>query len=127
MSNSRPNPYVGPRSFRTGEKMYGRERETLELLDLVIAERIVLLYSPSGAGKTSLIQAALVPKLQEEGFNVTRPIRVSSEPPVLPPPPGANPERAATTSVTVSCFRLCCRSKNRCLKHNACRLQLLQV
>ncbi|TAH50702.1 MAG: hypothetical protein EYC68_12760 [Chloroflexota bacterium] len=99
MSNSRPNPYVGPRSFRTGEKMYGRERETLELLDLVIAERIVLLYSPSGAGKTSLIQAALVPKLQEEGFNVTRPIRVSSEPPVLPPPPGANPERAATTSV----------------------------
>ncbi len=84
MSNSRPNPYVGPRSFRTGERMYGRERETLELLDLIIAERIVLLYSPSGAGKTSLIQAALLPKLQEEGFQVTRPIRVSAEAPVQP-------------------------------------------
>lgn len=67
--------------------MYGRERETLELLDLIIAERIVLLYSPSGAGKTSLIQAALVPKLREEGFNVLRPLRVSAELPPLPPPP----------------------------------------
>lgn len=71
--------------------MYGRERETLELLDLIIAERIVLLYSPSGAGKTSLIQAALLPKLQQEGFITTRPIRVSAEAPV-------QPERKASTS-----------------------------
>ncbi len=89
MSNPRPNPYVGPRSFRTGEKIYGRERETLELLDLLIAERIVLLYSPSGAGKTSLIQAALVPSLRAEGFNVLPPVRVNAEPPSVPPPPGA--------------------------------------
>lgn len=77
---TRPNPYVGPRSFQTGETLYGRERETLELLDLLIAERIVLLYSPSGAGKTSLIQAALTPKLREEGFNVLPPMRVGTEP-----------------------------------------------
>ncbi len=86
MPNPRPNPYIGPRSFRTGEKMYGRERETLELLDLIIAERIVLLYSPSGAGKTSLIQAALLPKLREEGFNVLPPLRVSAQVPTLPLP-----------------------------------------
>lgn len=91
-SSLRPNPYVGPRSFQTGETLYGRERETLELLDLLIAERIVLLYSPSGAGKTSLIQAALTPKLQEEGFNVLPPMRVSAELPPLPPPPGSKPE-----------------------------------
>lgn len=93
MPNPRPNPYVGPRSFRTGETLYGRDRETLELLDLLIAERIVLLYSPSGAGKTSLIQAALVPKLREEGFNVLPPLRVNAEPPVVPLParPGARP------------------------------------
>lgn len=83
MPNTRTNPYVGPRSFRTGETLYGRERETLELLDLVIAERIVLLYSPSGAGKTSLIQAALLPKLREEGFRTVPPIRVSAEPPPM--------------------------------------------
>ncbi|OQY87754.1 MAG: hypothetical protein B6D41_11485 [Chloroflexi bacterium UTCFX4] len=83
MSNLRPNPYVGPRPFQTGEKMYGRERETRELLNLLIAERIVLLYSPSGAGKTSLIQAALFPKLREEEFVVLPTMRVNSEPPVI--------------------------------------------
>ncbi len=69
-------PYPGPRAFVTGETLYGRERETLALLDLLIAERIVLLYAPSGAGKTSLIQAALVPRLQQEGYNVLPSIRV---------------------------------------------------
>ena len=104
MPNPRPNPYVGPRSFRTGEKMYGRERETLELLDLIIAERIVLLYSPSGAGKTSLIQAALTPKLREEGFNVVRPMRVSAEVAAVPPPPGSKPE--GTSAVAINRFVL---------------------
>ena len=43
MTNPRLNPYAGPRSFPRGEKLYGRQRETAELLDLLIAERIVLL------------------------------------------------------------------------------------
>ncbi len=77
----RINPYVGPRSFRTGEKLYGRDREVEELLDLLIAERIVLLYSPSGAGKSSLVQAALIPRLEEEGFRVRPVMRVSQEAP----------------------------------------------
>ena len=76
------NPYVGPRAFQPGETLYGRDREVLELLDLVLAERIVLLHSPSGAGKTSLIQAALIPKLKEEGFEVLPVIRVKLEQPV---------------------------------------------
>src|SRR5262245_51119084 len=66
-----------------GEKLYGRDREALDLLDLLIAERIVLLYSPSGAGKSSLLQAELLPRLVEEGFHVMPPIRVSMEPPSL--------------------------------------------
>ncbi|MEJ2208679.1 MAG: FHA domain-containing protein [Anaerolineae bacterium] len=74
------NPYVGPRAFQRGERLYGREHEVAELLDLIIAERIVLLYSPSGAGKTSLIQAALIPKLEQDGFRVLPPLRVSLEP-----------------------------------------------
>jgi len=80
---TRANPYVGPRSFTTGEQLFGRDRETGKLLNLLIAERIVLLYSPSGAGKTSLIQAALVPQMREEGFVVLPVIRVSAEPPVV--------------------------------------------
>lgn len=76
----RTNPYVGPRAFRYGERIYGRPRETEELLNLLIAERIVLLYSPSGAGKTSLIQAALIPALKREGFTVLPVIRVGQVP-----------------------------------------------
>jgi WD40 repeat protein len=46
------------------------------LIDLLIAERIVLFYSPSGAGKTSLLQARLIPRLSQRGFNVLPLIRV---------------------------------------------------
>jgi WD40 repeat protein len=75
------NPYVGPQSFRRGDAFYGRDRETADLLDLVIAERVVLLYSPSGAGKSSLIAAGLVRQLEAEGFEVLPVIRLTHEPP----------------------------------------------
>ena len=78
--NSRANPYVGPRSLRYGEHIYGRDREARQLLELLIAERIVLLYSPSGAGKTSLIQAGLIPELEKEEFHVLPVIRVNRDP-----------------------------------------------
>ncbi|MEI2689142.1 MAG: hypothetical protein V9H69_05265 [Anaerolineae bacterium] len=75
VTSALPNPYPGPRSFQRGEQLHGRTRETSELLDLLIAERIVLFYSPSGAGKTSLVQAALIPALEREGFRVFPPLR----------------------------------------------------
>ena len=59
------NPFVGPVPLSDGQKLYGRERETDELVDLIVSKRVVLLLSPSGAGKTSLIQAALAPALRE--------------------------------------------------------------
>ncbi|MGH2522793.1 MAG: hypothetical protein ACRDH2_09860, partial [Anaerolineales bacterium] len=76
-----PNPYVGPRAFRLNERLFGRDRETNRLLNLLIAERIVLLYSPSGAGKTSLIQANLIPRLQDKKFHARPVARVNLEPP----------------------------------------------
>jgi WD40 repeat protein len=101
-TTTRANPYVGPRSFTTGETLYGRDRETSKLLNLLIAERIVLLYSPSGAGKTSLIQAALVPQLHAEGFLVLPVIRVSAEPPApSAESTGLRTELTATTGNSV--------------------------
>lgn len=79
-SSPRPNPYVGPRAFRYGETLYARDQEIAELLDLLIAERIVLLHSPSGAGKTSLIQAGLIPRLEQDGFTVLPVMRVALTP-----------------------------------------------
>jgi WD40 repeat protein len=75
------NPYVGPRAFTTGEQLFGRNGERAALLDLVVAERVVLLHAPSGAGKSSLLYAGLVPDLRAEGFRVRPPIRVGTEPP----------------------------------------------
>jgi hypothetical protein len=73
------NPYVGPRAFSRSETLYGRDRELQILTDRLISERIVLLHAPSGAGKTSLIQAGLIPQLTSEGFFVHPAIRINAE------------------------------------------------
>lgn len=76
------NPYVGPRSIAEGEPLFGRTHEVEELIDLLIGERVVLLYSPSGAGKSSLLQAGVIPKMRDKGFTVRPVLRVGTEPPV---------------------------------------------
>ncbi len=73
------NPYIGPSAFSAGERLYGRDRELNQLTNLIVAERIVLLHSPSGAGKTSLIQAALIPRLTSMRFRVLPVVRVHLE------------------------------------------------
>jgi WD40 repeat protein len=82
--NPRPNPYVGPRSFEKGQPIYGRDAETRALASLLSAERIVLLHAPSGAGKTSLIQAALVPAMEKRRFYIRPSARVNREPTKIP-------------------------------------------
>jgi hypothetical protein len=81
VDTSRVNPYVGPRSLRRADGIYGRDREIRELRASIVAHRIVLLYSQSGAGKTSLIEAGLYPELRELEFQVFPTIRVGYEPP----------------------------------------------
>jgi Novel STAND NTPase 1 len=62
--------------------LFARDREQRDLVNLLIAERIVLLHAPSGAGKTSLIQAGLIPRLQEgRRFHPTPAARVKTPPP----------------------------------------------
>lgn len=75
------NPYVGPRAFRAGEAFFARDREKRDLANLLIAERVVLLHAPSGAGKTSLIQAGVMPLLRERRFHPVGPARVKTPPP----------------------------------------------
>ncbi len=75
MTPARENPYVGPRPFDRADRAYffGRSREARDLLSLILSERVVLFYAPSGAGKSSLLNAKIVPALEEEeGFLVLR-------------------------------------------------------
>ena len=64
--------YPGLESFRDDDvsrKLYaGREVETNALLDLVVGEPLVVLFSRSGLGKTSLINAGLMQPLRDRGF-----------------------------------------------------------
>ncbi|MFC1718508.1 hypothetical protein ACFL6S_32935, partial [Candidatus Poribacteria bacterium] len=62
------NPYPGPRPFERDEEavFFGRDREADDLLSLIIAHPVVLLYAQSGAGKTSLLNAGLLPRMEEE-------------------------------------------------------------
>lgn len=75
------SPYVGAHSFTKEDRhrFFGRERDLRDLGRLLIAERIVLLYSPSGAGKSSLLQAGLAPALANDNFVVHPIMRVHNE------------------------------------------------
>lgn len=84
--NRRPSPYVGPRPFTADDLLPARSAEVVALRQTLIAARIIVLHSPSGAGKTSLLEArnGLRQALVDRQFMVHRSARVG-----LPPPPGA--------------------------------------
>jgi formylglycine-generating enzyme required for sulfatase activity len=79
---SSDNPYVGPRPFSQtdADRFFGREREARDLTALVISQRLTLFYAQSGAGKSSLLNARVIPALRSEGFVVLPVGRVGGAP-----------------------------------------------
>jgi hypothetical protein len=79
MAAADQKPYIGPRPFGRDEEdvFFGRDREARDLCSLVVAHPIVLLYAASGAGKSSLLNAGLIPLLEARGYEVLPPARVS--------------------------------------------------
>ncbi|HEX5851897.1 MAG TPA: ATP-binding protein [Solirubrobacteraceae bacterium] len=77
-TNGTLGPYPGPRPFRTNETdlFFGRDRETAQLRSLILAHSLVLLYAPSGAGKTSLLRAGLIPALEEQEVTILPILRI---------------------------------------------------
>ena len=65
-----PYPGVAPFQDRREDQLlfFGRKDEKEALLNMVLAERLSLLYSRSGIGKTSLINASLLEELRSRGF-----------------------------------------------------------
>jgi tetratricopeptide (TPR) repeat protein len=58
-------PYVGLRAFRVEDhdRFFGRLRESHEIAALWRANKLTVLYGASGVGKTSLLQAGVIPLL----------------------------------------------------------------
>jgi tetratricopeptide (TPR) repeat protein len=64
------NPWLGLVSFteQTRGYFHGREEEAAELGRRVQRKLLTVLFGQSGLGKTSILQAGLVPRLRPEGF-----------------------------------------------------------
>ncbi len=58
--------YPGPQSFTEEDEQlfYGRNRETKALYDLIMVQPLVVLFAKSGMGKTSLLQAGIIPRFE---------------------------------------------------------------
>lgn len=65
ISNNEVEPYVGLRPYDVEDTdlFFGRQREIWELSALLLSSRLVVVYGPAGAGKTSLLQAGIVARL----------------------------------------------------------------
>ncbi len=60
------NPFVGLRPFESDESLlfFGRQEQTLELLQRLHQHHFVAVVGSSGSGKSSLIRAGLIPSLK---------------------------------------------------------------
>jgi WD40 repeat protein len=77
----RENPYIGPRPFKQKHRAYffGRDEEARCLLARLIARGLLVFYAPSGAGKSSLINARLIPDLRKYDYDVLPVTRVGHQ------------------------------------------------
>jgi hypothetical protein len=68
-------PYKGPDSYQAEDArlFFGRDAEADQLVAKIVSSRFTLLHAPSGAGKTSLLNARVIPGLQSRSW---LPIRI---------------------------------------------------
>jgi hypothetical protein len=80
------NPWLGLVSFTEETRGYfhGREEEAAELGRRVQRKLLTVLFGQSGLGKTSILQAGLVPRLRPEGFCPVY-VRLDYDPHAPPP------------------------------------------
>src|SRR5262245_59831217 len=71
----RPYPGLEPYSYADRHIFFAREAEARRLIRLVVMYRATLLYSDSGSGKSSLLNAGLAPLAVQQGYELNR-IRV---------------------------------------------------
>ncbi|EDN70822.1 PBS lyase HEAT-like repeat [Beggiatoa sp. PS] len=59
-------PYKGLRPYEESDKdnFFGREAETRILIDKILTHKLTFLFAASGVGKSSLLQAAILPELK---------------------------------------------------------------
>ena len=65
---ARNNPWLGLKSYEEDDRIYGRNKETEDLTNVIINSFNTTIYGKSGIGKTSLLKAGIFPMLRYEDF-----------------------------------------------------------
>jgi hypothetical protein len=65
---NRRNPWLGLESYREGEVLYGRDDDIRDLTQCVLTDTDTLLYGKSGIGKSSILNAGVIPAARRNGF-----------------------------------------------------------
>src|SRR5512137_2175772 len=58
---------------------FGREEESLRMVGEILSSRLLVLFAPSGSGKSSLINAGVRPLLEERGCRTVY-VRMETDP-----------------------------------------------
>ncbi|TRU36548.1 MAG: hypothetical protein EWV50_03890 [Microcystis aeruginosa Ma_MB_F_20061100_S20] len=79
------SPYLGLRKFEVDDKdrFFGRDNWIIELTDYLKQQNVLLLLGASGSGKSSLVQAGLIPKLKDD-FGANKLVNLTFVPDVNP-------------------------------------------
>lgn len=62
------NPWLGLKAYDEGTILYGRNEDTINLAQLVFYNTDAVLYGKSGIGKSSLLNANLLPRARRRGI-----------------------------------------------------------
>lgn len=66
--NTTKNPWLGLQSYREGEILYGRDEDIRDLTQSVLNDTDTLLYGKSGIGKSSILNAGVIPAMKRNDF-----------------------------------------------------------
>ncbi len=62
------NPWIGLESYCEGEILYGRDDDIRDLVQCVLNDMVTLLYGKSGIGKSSLLNAGILPAARRHDY-----------------------------------------------------------
>lgn len=62
------NPWKGLSQYNEGDELYGRDDDIRDLSQCVLRDKYTLLYGKSGIGKSSILNAAIMPALRRNEF-----------------------------------------------------------
>ena len=67
--NKKNNPWLGLESYQEGEILYGRDEDIRDLTQCVLNDTDTLLYGKSGIGKSSILNAGVIPAARRNGYH----------------------------------------------------------